>query len=268
FGDKATNDKFNAALHEVAEDVSLKPLGVASSQDLLIHTEDNVNIGSDQYHFNMRQMRTLGNRFAQALIDAPLAASVYSSVSGPGKVSHTAYTGLEQSIVFTLTPNAGYNKLKSFKINDADVTAQVVSYTYTVVNPSGDYTAEAVFEAKAALRFTYEYDKTMGGYDGSKTSSTVREGEAVKVYPAPLDGFKTVKVAFGEAELVLDESQGCYVLLNAATDGVITITFEKIAANPDSDAWKTILLIAGGGVVIIGAAVSAVILLRRKKKKR
>ena len=87
------------------------------------------------------------------------------------------------SATISFTPDNGY-RIKSVRLNNADVTSSVTNNSYTISNISANTTLEVEFEAIPPTAYTLSIKATGNGsasYDGttirSKTSTfTVNEG--------------------------------------------------------------------------------------------
>ncbi len=224
FGGKSNfnqNSAFIRMTEEVVSSSEMSPAATVDASDLLIHTLDGVCIGSDQYHFNVEDIITLGERFAAAFSQYQGKNFAMVEVTGNGSCGvNKAYFENGEEITFTVAPDEN-NLLVSFKVDDVDKTAELNNGKYTIT-ANGNVKATVVFREKALYEFTIE-----GKYNIKKTKTTrsAYEGELIYVTPSPKEGQEVVSVTFNGEDMTYNEQTKRYERENANCDGTIVITY-------------------------------------------
>lgn len=213
------------------------PVKVATvdTSDLLINGPNGV-IGSDQYHWNGTQMKTLGERFAECALEN--ADKNYISLPQNSKCKVTAdklmfNDGEEVKVTFTPLSNYFYDKVY---VNGQDVTSMIQGNVYTIPSASGNYTVTMDVRERTYFNITYSYDKERGGYDRRKsTAYKIYEGEDLVVVPEPKEGFYVGSVTFNGTALS-EGVNGRYILEGGVKeDGEIKIYFYRDGEVPEEE---------------------------------
>ena len=139
------------------------------------------------------------------------------------------------SAVITFNPDNG-NRIKSIKVNSADVTSSVSSNQYTINNISANTTLEVEFEAIPATTYALSIKVTGNGsasYNGttirSKTGTfTVNEGTSATITFSPDNGYRIKSVKLNSADVTSSVSSNQYTINNIAANTTLEVEFEAI----------------------------------------
>ena len=245
---RAANQKFikmqNEVVSELMPAVTVKtgdlPINLPESEltkygytkaDATANSYGDYTVGSDQWHWNAKDMVTLGERFGSAFLTS--YGNLYvKTVSGAGGAIITDKTFVAEgdSVTCTITADAGY-KLSGFTVNGDDKLSEVKDGCFTVENVTETLIFEATFAQKSI--FTIKVDG--GKYQINKTSKTVYEGETAYIVPTVPDGKKIKSVTFNGQPMTYNESTARYEYENVSEDGTIVITYEDAAGTPVGD---------------------------------
>ena len=225
------NKAFIKMTEEVVCSSEMSPSATVDASDLLIHTLEGVCIGSDKYHFNVKDIITLGERFAAAFsqYEGKLYAKVDVTGNGSCGVDKVYYEDGDE-LTFTVSPDAN-NLLVSFKVNDIDKTSELNNGKYKIT-ANGNVSVAVVFREKALYEFTIE-----GKYNIQKTKTTrsAYEGDLIYVTPSPAEGQEVASVTFNGEEMTYNEQTKRYERENANCDGTIVITYRDATTTETPD---------------------------------
>ena len=230
------------------------------TDDLIIVDDDGTVYGSDQYHFNKADMRTLGMRFGNVLLENLRLEDIYLSAGEGGTVDY-AFNAEKTQLTLTVTPDSGFC-LKSLKVDNAFVTEEVENGTYTVQNPRKGVTVEAKF-APIPVAIEYRFEAEQGSVTGPQS---VERGAELAVTVCAAEGYEIESVKLGTQELTFRLSDGRYVLDGVTEAGTVEVTFRKKEKPKEGLSGGAIAGIAVGCIAVIGAAVAAVVIVKKKKK--
>lgn len=116
---------FNEMQRRVADAVAA--VETVQTSDLVIVKADGSYSGRDAWHFSCADAITLGQRFANKVVEMNASDGVSIGIKGQGDVS---YTIDGNNVALTIQPEEGY-RLSSLLINGENVTSQVVNNQYT-----------------------------------------------------------------------------------------------------------------------------------------
>lgn len=195
-------------------------------------------VGSDKWHWNAKDMVTLGERFAAAFIGnyGDLYVRIKSGAGGSVEADKS-FVSSGKSVVCTVKPSAGY-KLTSFTVNGEDKLGELIDGKYTIENVTETVLVEATFAAKAefTIKITGEgLEKGKTGYLVNKSSKKVYEGDTAYVVTSAPDGKRVKSVTFNGNPMTYNEKTERYEYRNVTESGTILITFEDSASAPDND---------------------------------
>lgn len=188
-------------------------------------------VGSDQWHWNAKDMVTLGERFGSAFLTTygNLYVKTRSGEGGTIVADKTFVSGGD-SVTCTITADTGY-KLSGFTVNGEDKLSEVKDGRFTVEN----VTETLIFEATFAPKSSFTIKVEGGKYQINKTSKTVFEGDTAYVVPSVPDGKKIKSVTFNGQPMTYNEKNARYEYENVTEDGTIVITYEDAASTPADD---------------------------------
>ena len=195
-------------------------------------------VGSDKWHWNAKDMVTLGERFAAAFIGnyGDLYVRIKSGAGGSVEADKS-FVSSGESVVCTVKPSAGY-KLTSFTVNGEDKLGELIDGKYTSENVTETVLVEATFAAKAefTIKITGEgLEKGKTGYLVNKSSKKVYEGDTAYVVTSAPDGKRVKSVTFNGNPMTYNEKTERYEYENVTESGTILITFEDSVSAPDND---------------------------------
>lgn len=267
--DRADIKEFNVMQRRVAETVPAAY--TVQTSDLIIvgpgGNQTDVQ-GTDTAHFNGKDMRTLGNRFGEAVKTA-LASSgkKYVTVEQGKNGEVSAAFNIEQTqLTVTISPDEKY-KLSSLLINGQEMASSVTGNTLVIDATEEYYKISAAFTKKKALRIALDYDIGCGKVE---VDTPVYEGDVLTVKVTPAAGYTVDAVTFGDAALTYDEESGSYVGQAVTADGTLKVTFERL--NPadigNNDNTGLIVGVSIGAAVLVAAAVTAAVLIAKRARTK
>lgn len=237
--------------------------------------------GSDDYHFNPKDMYELGQRFAKTASEniAKYTYSVRAGIGGSALRATLHSDGEPFTVPFE--PNRG-KIIDKVLLNGTDVTAEVLADGVITVTPAAGAAAFNTIELtfKDATKYTLTMNPSLGGRVTGRSISgnTVYPGEELSFRLSPDEGFAVDKVLVNGVEISAN-GEGKYVVPIEAKNYTIDITFTRLSGDPSTGGNGSaaspsdgglggleIGLIAGAGVVAV-AAVTAVAVVCTKKKK-
>ena len=270
---RTVNETFNNALREVAADPAVTQVYTVNTEDLLTNTQgengENVIIGSDAYHFNANDMRTLGNRFAQKAIEAINRHYIVSEVSGNGTMDVSEYNEESTQITLKFKPYDKHHKLTSLIINGEDKTADVQDNLYVIESPDDNYVVQAVFGLKTSYEISYSFDETKGTCDLEKSTTAVYEGDTIKVAVQPNEGYAVDSVTFEGTPLTYNSTTQYWHSEGVYQSGTVTVTFKEAdaAVEPQEEGGCAGAILPTAGVSLLSTVgIVAAILIGKKKK--
>ena len=159
-------------------------------------------------------------------------SATYNGTAVRGKTStFTVNEGTSATITFT--PD-NYNRIKSVKVNNADVTSSVTNNTYTISSIIQDTSVEVVFEAipTYTLKIT-SVGNGAASYNGTavraKTSSfTVYEGTEAIVVFTPDNGYRIASVKVNNQDVTAGVNNNRYTINSITSNTTMSVTFEEI----------------------------------------
>ena len=245
---RAANQKFikmqNEVVSELMPAVTVKtgdlPINLPESElaqygytkaNAAANSYGDYTVGSDQWHWNAKDMVTLGERFGSAFLTGygNLYVKTRSGVGGM-IVTDKTFVAEGDSVTCTITADAGY-KLSGFTVNGEDKLSEVKDGRFTVEN----VTETLIFEATFAQKSIFTVKVEGGKYQINKTSKTVYEGDTAYIVPSVPDGKKIKSVTFNGQPMTYNEKNARYEYENVTEDGTIVITYEDAASTPADD---------------------------------
>ena len=184
---------------------------------------------------------------------------LYDGTTIRGKTStFTVNEGTNATISFA--PDNGY-RIKSVKVNNADVTSSVSNNSYTINNISRDTNVEVEFEAIPATIYTLSITASGSGsasYNGtsirSKTSTfTVNEGTNISITFTPDNGYRIKSVKENNTIVTSYVSNNTYTINNISRNTTVEVEFEAI---PQTTYTLTIAVSGGGSVYYEGETIN------------
>ena len=141
------------------------------------------------------------------------------------------------SATITFAPDNGY-RIKSVKVNSADVTSSVSNNSYTVSNIKANTMVEVEFEAIPVVINTYTLSVKAAG-NGSATyngtiaknntqSFTLNEGTSATITFAPDNGYRIKSVKVNNADVTSNVSNNSYTVSNIKANTTVEVEFEVI----------------------------------------
>ena len=139
------------------------------------------------------------------------------------------------SVVVTFTPDNGY-RIKSVKVNSADVTSSVSNNSYTVSNIKANTTLEVEFEAIPIPTYTLSVKATGNGsaiYNGTTAknntqSFTLNEGTSATIAFASDNGYRIKSVKVNSTDVTSSVSNNSYTVSNIKANTTVEVEFEAI----------------------------------------
>ena len=179
-------------------------------------------VGSDQWHWNAKDMVKLGERFGAAFLGSYGNLYVKTKTNAGGSiVTDKTFVSAGDNVTCTIAALEGY-KLSGFTVNGEDKLAEVADGKYTVENVTETLLIEATFAPKSAFTIKIEGGK----YQINKTSKTVYEGDTAYIVPSVPEGKKIKSVTFNGQPMTYNESTSRYEYENVTGDGTIVIAYE------------------------------------------
>lgn len=166
-------------------------------------------------------------------------------VSGNGSASYNGTTIRNQSKNFTvfegsspiisITPDSR-NRIKSVKMNNVDVTAQVANGQVVINNIMKNSNVEITFEELPPTPYSLNISVTGNGsvlFDGNTvrdnvSSFTVLEGTDVTVTFSPDAGFRLKSVKLNNVDVTSSVANNQYTISNVTADTTLEVVFEVI----------------------------------------
>ncbi len=150
-----------------------------------------------------------------------------------GSRSFSVYEG--SSATMTITPNYGY-RLVSVKVNDTDVTSQVLNNQYTISNITQNADVIVTFEEIPPLTYSLNISASVGGTvsynsesvsEGTKTYY-VNEGSSATLTITPNAGYRLASVKVNNTDVTSQVSNNKYTISNISQNTTVEVTFSAI----------------------------------------
>ncbi len=200
-----------------------------------------VTVTNNQYTINNITANATVNVEFEAIPITTYTLSV--SVTGNGAVAYNSNSVRSKTASFTLhagtsatvsfSPDNGY-RIASVKLNDKDVTANVVNNQYTISNITANTKLDVVFEAIPPTTYTLSITSSGNGsvtYDniavrnGSR-SFTINEGTSAKILFASDEGYRIKSVKVNNAAVTVTNNQN--TINNISANTTVYVEFEAI----------------------------------------
>ena len=177
--------------------------------------------------------------------------------SGNGSASYDEVIIRNQSQNFTLREGAstvisfsadnGY-RIASVKVNNADVTSQIVDGKITINNITQNTNVEVVFEEIPPIVYALSITATGNGsvtYDGNsikgKTSTfTIIEGSYITVQLSADDGYRLKSITLNGLDVTADVANDQYTTPKMMADATLIVEFEVIPNITDAGVAYTV----------------------------
>ncbi len=252
---------------QVAEKMSSSRVASFSTSDFIINDENGNTVGTDLNHFSYADAKTLGQRFANKLLE--LNEQKFVAIDEKdGKVS-CVIEG--DNLNVTLTPKQNY-KLSQLLLNGTDVTSNVVNNGYKTTLQQAANILTAKFIEKTKYSVTYE---TAVGAGCQFTPQFSYEGDvlSLKVYPAK--DYEITEVLYNDTEMTYNVESKCYEI-HATADGTVKIETKYVGTANEEDSDSTSeskkksgcssAIVTVGVIPVLSVAAVAVAVGRKRKK--
>ena len=170
--------------------------------------------------------------YALSITSAGYGSVSYNDVVTRGKTNTFSVVEGASATLF-ITADDG-NRIKTLKVNDADVTSGIKDGTYTICSVTANTAVEAVFEA--IPDYTVSILATGNGnviYNGQairnqSQSYSVREGSSVTISFSPDAGYRVALVKVNKADVTGQVAEDKLTVSNITSNTSIDVTFEAI----------------------------------------
>ena len=197
-----------------------------------------VTVTNNQYTINNITANATVNVEFEAIPITTYTLSV--SVTGNGAVAYNSNSVRSKTASFTLhagtsatvsfSPDNGY-RIASVKLNDKDVTANVVNNQYTISNITANAKLDVTFEAIPATTYTLSVTSSGNGsvtYDNTAVrngtrSFTINEGTSAKITFTPDNGYYIWKVKVNNSLVSVSNNQ--YTISDISDNTSVTVEF-------------------------------------------
>ena len=195
----------------------------------------------------------------------PTTYSLNISVSGNGSVTYGDVNLKNQTQTFTvnegtnaalmINPESGY-RIGSVKVNNVDVTAQVVNSRYTISNIKSSTTVEVTFEAIPVTTYSLSIIATGHGaviYNGTSvrdntTTFTVNEGTSPQITLSADEGYRVASVKLNNVDVTANVYNNRYTINNISGNVAYEVVFEEIPPTT----YSLNISVSGNGSVTYG----------------
>ena len=161
----------------------------------------------------------------------------YATYNGTSVRNNTSTFNVEEgaSATITFTPDNG-NRIKSMKVNNADVTSSISNNSYTISNISSDTSVDVEFEVIPSTTYTLFIKATGNGYAsyngtsirGKTSSFTVEKGTSATITFAP-DNYNRIKsVKVNNTDVTSGVTNKTYTISSITEDTSVEVAFEAI----------------------------------------
>ena len=139
------------------------------------------------------------------------------------------------SIIISLIPDNTY-QIANVKVNNRDITSNIINNLYTINNISENTTFEVAFEAIPPTAYTLSITATGNGsvtYNdtsvrGKAQSFTVNEGTSATVSFAPDNGYRIASVKLNDTDVTSGVVNNQYTISSISANTSLSVTFEAI----------------------------------------
>ena len=218
------------------------------------------NVANNKYTIsNITANTTLAVTF-EAIPPTTYSMSITAIGNGIATYNNTAIRGKTQtftvtegtSATITFTPDAGY-RIKSVRLNNADVTSSVTNSQYTISNIKSDNTLTVEFEAIPPSVYTMNI-VAVGSGSVSYNNTTIRnqskefsvtEKSSVTITMSPDNGYRVASVKVNSVDVTNGVQDNQYTISNIAQNTNVEVAFEEI---PPTTYSLTITAIGNGKV--------------------
>jgi len=235
-------------------------------------------VGSDNWHFNAKDMYDLGKRFAQAALDGIAGYTYIVRAGAGGSAAQSVYLSDGEEIMIGYTADRG-KILDKVELNGADVTESAVKDGVIKITPqNGDASVnEILLSFKNAQSYRLSVSVSGGGRVVSRTpsSSVIYAGDELTLVLSANAGYEVDSVKLN-GEVLAPRADGKYVAALGGKDYTVEIAFKQTEAgntNPDPEEEKesgcassvSVSVAAAGGTLALGVAVVTAISLKKRK---
>ena len=204
--------------------------------------------GADVTAFVSNSHYTVSNISANTTIEVeydtiPIASySLNISATGNGTITYNGTTIRGKSQAFTVDEGASAtitiaaddgHVISSVKVNDVDVTSNIINNQYTISNISGNTTLKVVFEPithslsiTASGNGSASYNST--AVRGKTQTFTVNEGTSAIVSFTPDAGYRIASVKVNNSDVTANVANNQYTISNITANTTLSVTFEAI----------------------------------------
>ncbi len=251
----------------------LEGVGTVDTDDLIIvEKKENPNDpdvvpGTDVSHYSGADAVELGMRFANKVLE--VGGSTLVAMNAINGTLACEFVNEERTKVkFTLAakvdPMGKQYRLKSFVINNQDVTASVVNGEYVLENAEGLVVAEAEFVEKDKVVVTYA-KVTGAGCRYTYNNVYVGEKLSLKVYPST--DYKIEKVTFAGEEMTYNSETGEYeIVVTKAGEVNIEVSGGPNGNTNDNTKKGCGSVIAFNAIAVMLGAAACGLFLKKKEK--
>ena len=175
----------------------------------------------------------------------PTTHSLSIKVSGNGYVLYndtyfrnktnyyTVSHGSSETIA--INPDVGY-RLSNMKVNNKDVTSNVMDNSYTITNITADTNVEVTFEEIPPTTFSLSITASGNGsatYNGTSARNqtrtfTVNEGSSATVSFTPDNGYRIGSVKVNNTDVTANVTNNQYTVSDILTNTSVSVTFADI----------------------------------------
>ena len=161
-------------------------------------------------------------------------SATYNNTSVRGKTtSFTVNHGISATVSFS--PDSGY-RIKSVKLNNTDVTANVSNNQYVISNITANTTLDVEFEVIPPTTYSFTIKATGNGtvtYDGTAVRGksnlfTVNEGTSATVTLTPDTGNRIKSVKLNNTDVTSSVTNGKYTISSITANTTLEVEFEVI----------------------------------------
>ena len=206
-------------------------------------TEVTTSVSNNQYTISNIKANTTVEVEFEAIPIPTYTLSVKATGNGSATYDGTTAKNNTQSFTLnegtsaaiTFAPDNGY-RIKSVKVNSADVTSSVSNSSYTVSNIKANTTVEVEFEAIPIPTYTLSVKATGNGsatYNGTTAknntkSFTLNEGTSATITFAPDNGYRIKSVKVNSVDVTSSVSNSSYTVSNIKANTTVEVEFEAI----------------------------------------
>ena len=204
--------------------------------------------GADVTAFVSNSHYTVSNISANTTVEVEYDAipivsySLSISATGNGTITYNGTIIRGKSQAFTVDEGASAtitiaaddgHVISSVKVNDVDVTSNIINNQYTISNISGNTTLKVVFEPithslsiTASGNGSASYNST--AVRGKTQTFTVNEGTSAIVSFTPDAGYRIASVKVNNSDVTANVANNQYTISNITANTTLSVTFEAI----------------------------------------